>query len=226
VIDWQGVEVSERSRDGDADELPSLRPPHAEAGVGRVLFEVPLLLVAAAVIALVVKAFVAQAFFIPSESMEPQLATGDRVVVSRLSYELHEPRRGDVLVFDDPTQPPVVDRSLLPVRLGREALEALGVIEPRGRELIKRVVALPGETVWGQAGQVVVDGRPLVEPYLSGPGLTDDFPPVRVPDGHVFVMGDSRRNSKDSRRFGPVPTDLVVGRAIARVWPPGRIAHL
>ena len=226
MIDWQGVDVSERSRDRDPDELPSLRPPDATPGTARVLVEIPLLLVAAAVIALVVKAFLAQAFFIPSESMEPQLATGDRVVVSRLSYQLHEPRRGDVLVFDDPTQPPVVDRSLLPVRLGREALEALGVIEPRGRELIKRVVALPGETVWGQAGQVVVDGRPLIEPYLSNPDITDDFPPIRVPDDHVFVMGDSRRNSKDSRRFGPVPNDIVVGRAIARVWPPGRIAHL
>jgi signal peptidase I len=226
VIDWQGVDVSDRSRDRDPDELPSLRPPDAGSGTARVLVEIPLLLVAAAVIALVVKTFLAQAFFIPSESMEPQLATGDRVVVSRLSYQLHEPRRGDVLVFDDPTQPPVVDGSLLPVRLGREALEALGVVEPRGRELIKRVVALPGETVWGQAGQVVVDGRPLIEPYLSDPDITDDFAPIRVPDDHVFVMGDSRRNSKDSRRFGPVSNDLVVGRAIARVWPPGRIAHL
>lgn len=226
MIDWQGVDVSERSRDRDPDELPALRRPTAEPGPGRVLLEIPLLLVGAAVIALVVKAFLAQAFFIPSESMEPQLATGDRVVVSRLSYELHEPRRGDVVVFDDPAQPEAPDRSLLPVRLGRDALEALGVVEPRGRELIKRVVALPGETVWGQDGRVVIDGRPLIEPYLSELAVTDDFAPVRVPEDHVFVMGDSRRNSKDSRRFGPVPTELVVGRAIARVWPPGRIANL
>ena len=226
MIDWQGVDVSDRARDNDPDELPALHRPEAEAGAGRLLLEAPVLLVGAAVIALVVKAFLAQAFFIPSESMEPQLATGDRVVVSRLSYQLHEPRRGDVVVFDDPTQPEAVDRSLLPVRLGREALAALGVIEPRGRELIKRVVALPGETVWGQAGQVVVDGRALTEPYLADPSITDDFAPVRIPEGHVFVMGDSRRNSKDSRRFGPVPEELVVGRAIARVWPPGRVAHL
>lgn len=173
-----------------------------------------------------VKAFLAQAFFIPSESMEPQLVTGDRVVVSRLSYELHEPRRGDVVVFDDPTVLEVEDRSLLPVRLGRDALEALGVVEPRGRELIKRVVGLPGEAISSDGRGVLVDGRPLLEPYLDDDVVTDPFPQVRVPEGHVFVMGDSRRNSKDSRRFGPVEAERIVGRAIARVWPPQRAAWL
>ena len=172
-----------------------------------------------------VKAFLAQAFFIPSESMNPQLVTGDRVVVSRLSYDLHEPRRGDIVVFDDPTLLAQPDGSLLPVRLGRDALEALGIVQPRGRELIKRVVGLPGETVSGIGGHVRIDGQRLQEPYLDAP-ITDDFPPMFVPEGHVFVMGDSRRNSKDSRRFGPVPTESVVGRAIARVWPPQRVAWL
>ena len=173
-----------------------------------------------------VKAFLAQAFFIPSESMNPQLVTGDRVVVSRLAYDLHDPRRGDVVVFDDPTVLEQPDRSLLPIRLGRDALEALGVVQPRGRELIKRVVGLPGEQVSGSGGRVLIDGRPLQEPYLDDPLVTDDFPPISGPEGHVFVMGDSRRNSKDSRRFGPVATDEVVGRAIARVWPPTRVAWL
>jgi signal peptidase I len=147
-------------------------------------------------------------------------------VVSRLAYGLYEPRRGDIVVFDDPTALEVTDDSLLPIRLGREALEALGVVQPRGRELIKRVVGLPGENVSARGGQVLIDGQPLFEPYLDEGIITDDFPQIIVPDDHVFVMGDNRRNSKDSRRFGPVETELVVGRAIARVWPPGRIAFL
>ena len=226
MIDWQDVDVAERARADDPDELPALRSTGHETSPWRFALELPVLLVVAAVIALVVKAFLAQAFYIPSESMDPQLATGDRVVVSRLSYELHEPRRGDVVVFDDPTMPEVSDRSLLPVRLGREALEALGVLKPQGRELIKRVVALPGETVAGQDGRVLIDGQPLFEPYLDGSVVTSDFPSIVVPPDHVFVMGDNRTNSKDSRRFGPVDDELVVGRAIARVWPPARIAFL
>ncbi len=229
MIDWQGVEVAPSRQDGrpaaEADALPALRP-RLHHGPGRVLLEIPLLLVVAAVIALTVKAFVAQAFFIPSESMLPQLATGDRVVVSRTSYQLHEPRRGDIVVFDDPSEPELPDRSLLPVRLGREALEALGLVQPRDRELIKRVVGLPGETVSGRGGRVLIDGQPLREPYLDEWVVITDFAPVPVPEGHVFVMGDNRGNSKDSRRFGTVDVDHVVGRAIARVWPPGRIAWL
>ena len=190
------------------------------------MLEIPLVLLVAAVIALLVKAFVAQAFSIPSESMSPQLEAGDRVVVSSLAYDLHEPRRGDIVVFDDPAAAAGLDRSLLPVRLGREALEALGLVDPRGRDLIKRVIGLPGETVSSDGARVLIDGRRLVEPYLDAAVVTDPFPPVRVPEGHVFVMGDSRRNSTDSRRFGPVPTDEVVGRAIARVWPPTRVAWL
>ncbi len=220
MIDWP----TDRAH-ADGDELSPLRPPEREPSTLRLVAEIPALLAVAAVIALVVKAFLAQAFYIPSASMEPQLTAGDRVVVSRLAYGLHEPRRGDVVVFDDPTAPAVADGSVLPIRLGREALEALGVVRPRGRELIKRVVGLPGETVEARDGHVHVDGRYLVEPYLTDT-VTADFDPVLVPEGHVFVMGDNRGNSKDSRIFGPVPSELVVGRAIGLVWPPGRNSFL
>lgn len=192
----------------------------------RVALEIPVLIVFAAVIAVVVKSFLAQAFFIPSASMEPQLTAGDRVVVSRLAYDLHEPRRGDIVVFDDPAEPPGDDDSFVVLRLGRDALEAVGVVRPDERELIKRVIALPGEVVEGHGGGVHIDGRPLLEPYLPVSGTTTDFPAYTVPDGHVFVLGDNRSNSKDSRSFQAVPVDSIVGRAIARVWPPGRIAYL
>ncbi len=186
----------------------------------------PALVVVAVLAAILVKAFLAQAFFIPSASMEPQLRAGDRVVVSRLAYRLHEPRRGDIVVFDDPSEDATPDRPFIAVRLGRDALEAVGLLPPSGRELIKRVVGLPGETVEGHDSTVFIDGRPLFEPYLPPGTVIDDFGPFRVPVDHVFVMGDNRTNSKDSRYIGPVAIDTIVGRALARIWPPGRLAYL
>jgi signal peptidase I len=176
-------------------------------------------------IAFLLKTFLAQAFFIPSASMEPQLREGDRVVVSRVAYRLHDPRRGDVVVFDSP-EDVTPDRSPFPIRIVREVLEGAGVRQPSETELIKRVIALPQETVEGRGGHVFVDGRLLVEPYLSPEVLTSDFGPVLVPDGHVWVMGDNRGNSQDSRVFGAVPTSSIVGRALFRAWPPNRWAFL
>jgi signal peptidase I len=200
----------------------------AEAERPRLRREVPLLLGVAVVVALLLKAFVAQAFYIPSGSMEPQLAIGDRVVVSRLAYRLHDPRRGDIVVFPSLTEPAARDEGLLPVRLARELLVGLGLRQPAETELIKRVIGLPGETVEGVGGRVRINGLELHEPYLDPALATGDFPPVTVPEDHVFVMGDNRvpGMSQDSRAFGPVPIDSIVGRAVARVWPPGRVAYL
>lgn len=209
----------------DPDE-PSPRRPDDERPPWRAAFEIPLLLCFAAVIAIVVKTFVAQAFFIPSASMEPQLTAGDRVVVSRIAYQLHDPRRGDIVVFDDPLEVEEPDRSFVLVRAGREALEAIGIVGPDRTELIKRVIGLPGETVSARDGTVYVGSRPLREPYLPPDVIQSDFPPTLVPEDHVFVLGDNRSNSKDSRVFQAVPVDSIVGRAIARVWPPGRTAFL
>ncbi|MEO7428111.1 MAG: signal peptidase I [Acidimicrobiales bacterium] len=188
--------------------------------------EVPALVVAALVITLLVKGFLAQAFFIPSASMEPQLRKGDRVVVSRTSYRLHDVRRGDVIVFPSPAVPS--EREGLVARLGHDVLESVALRDPGDRELIKRVIGLPGETIEGRDGHVLINGRALVEPYLQPTVITSTFGPTAVPAGHVFVMGDNRTNSHDSRYpdIGTIDVDTIVGRALARVWPPARTAFL
>lgn len=201
------------------------RPPGHERRLPLAL-EVPLLLIAALAITLLVKAFLAQAFYIPSESMEPQLRQRDRVVVSRTAYRLHDPRRGDIVVFPSPAVP-AEDEGLV-TGLVHDVLESVALRDPGDRELIKRVIGLPGETIEGRDGGVVIDGRALVEPYLKPGVVTADFGPIVIPAGRVFVMGDNRSNSHDSRfpDVGPIDVDTIVGRAIARVWPPARAAFL
>ncbi|MEQ1788247.1 MAG: signal peptidase I [Acidimicrobiales bacterium] len=186
--------------------------------------ELVLLVVAALCLTLVVKANVAQAFSIPSSSMEPQLLVGDRVVVSRLSYRLHDVNRGDIVVFPSPDAVPD-DDGLVEGVVG-DLLETIGVREPGDDVLIKRVVGLPGETISAVDGRVVVDGHILMEPYLPDGLRTEAFGPVEIPAGEVFMMGDNRGNSADSRVIGTVDVDTIVGRAIARVWPPRRAAFL
>ena len=162
-------------------------------------------IVGALVVALVVKTFLFQAFYIPSASMEPTLEQGDRVLVNKLSYDLHDINRGDVVVFERPDSwTPAVD----------------GI-----DDLIKRVIGLPGETVELRGGDVYVDGEEIEEPYLPNGTETGPGPNGKerweVPDGHIFVMGDNRGNSSDSRFYedGFVAEDLVVGRAFVQVWP-------
>lgn len=180
--------------------------------------ELCLVLVVAVVIAVVVKSFVAQAFYIPSGSMLPQLQIGDRVVVSKLAYELHDPNRGDIVVFDNPRPSPSPPEPLAG-RLARSVLEAIGVSPPSTEEFIKRVIGLPGEVVEGRGGTIYVNGLQMVEPYLPPGTITADFGPVTVPEGHLWVMGDNRSSSSDSRVFGPIRESTVVGRAVVRVWP-------
>ncbi|HUR19088.1 MAG TPA: signal peptidase I [Acidimicrobiales bacterium] len=146
--------------------------------------------------ALVIKTFLFQAFYIPSESMLPTLKKQDRVLVNKLSYRVHDVHRGDVVVFERPPN------------------EA-GVI----RDLIKRVIGLPGETVEGKEGHIYIDGEALREPYLPPATTTSTFGPEKIPASHIWVMGDNRSNSSDSRVFGSISTSRVVGRAFVRVWP-------
>jgi signal peptidase I len=188
------------------------------SNVLQVIRELAVLVVTALVIAVVVKSFVAQAFYIPSGSMLPQLQINDRVVVSKVSYRLHDPRRGDIVVFDAPGGGPK-DDSPLPERAVRSVIQSIGLSAPSTDEYIKRVVGLPGERVEGLGGKVLVDGRQLIEPYLPAGVATGDFAAVIVPPHTLWVMGDNRGNSADSRVFGPIPQSTVVGRAFTRVWP-------
>ncbi|MEO7555154.1 MAG: signal peptidase I [Acidimicrobiales bacterium] len=182
----------------------------------------------AAVVALVIKAFLFQAFYIPSSSMEPTLKVGDRVLVNKASYRLHDIGRGDVIVFRRPA-----DRaSTVEVQScdGRTITIARSsaLADEKVDDLIKRVVALPGERIERRDdGHLYIDDHPLEEPYVHQTnGVTDLTPAflfdaqcIVVPDHQVFVLGDNRRNSQASNYFGPIDDNLIVGRAFVRVWP-------
>ena len=196
------------------------------SSVVRGLAELPILAVIALTVAFVLKTFVAQAFYIPSRSMEPQLHVGDRVIVSKLAYQFHDPNRGDIVVFPSPNQRGGGDDGTLPGRVFRGILEGVGLGKPDETILIKRVIALPGETVEGREGRVYINGRLLVEPYLPAEVRTEDFGPATIPEGQLWVMGDNRLDSSDSHVFGPITQESVIGRAIAKVWPVGEPSFL
>jgi signal peptidase I len=195
-------------------------PPKPRSLLG----ELPLLLAVAFVIAFLVKTFVAQAFFIPSESMVHTLEVGDRVLVSRMSYHLHEPNRGDIVVFTSPFETQKKSDPL-PSRVIHTVLESVGLRQPSTEDFIKRVIGLPGETVEGKDGKIFISGRQLVEPYL-GEQPIGDFPAKTIPKGQLWVMGDNRNRSSDSRVFGPIKKSKIVGRAILRIWPVNRLGFL
>jgi signal peptidase I len=186
---------------------------------GRLVREAVVLVATAMIIAFLIKTFVAQAFFIPSGSMIPQLNVGDRVVVSKLAYRLHDPHRGDIVVFDAPNQVAVKDDQGLPGKVVKGILESIGLSTPSTEEYIKRVIGLPGDRVEGRDGRVYVNDRELVEPYLPQGPTTRDFEPVELGADQLWVMGDNRENSSDSRVFGPITEDTIVGRAFVKVWP-------
>jgi signal peptidase I len=179
----------------------------------------------ALLVAVVIKTFLFQAFYIPSVSMEPTLKVGDRVLVNKLSYKLHDVHRGDIVVFErPPTDPQTVEGcdgqpvTITPQKSTEEV-----------HDLIKRVVAVGGETVESRGGRVFINGTPLSEPYLPAGVSTPSFESsacIRVPKGDVFVLGDNRPNSAASNRFGPISENLIVGRAFIRVWPLGSIGGI
>lgn len=149
--------------------------------------------------------------------MLPTIEVNDRVMVNKLAYQLGEVDRGDIVVFRDPASPEI-DESI-PEAVIRSVLEAVGV-RTRGRDdLIKRVVGLPGETVLIRDNQVLIDGAALAEPYLTDSVTMPDEGPFEVGPDEVFVMGDNRQFSFDSRRFGTIDTENLIGEAFITIWP-------
>ena len=162
----------------------------------RVLREILETMIPAVIIALLINLLLAQATRVYGQSMEPNLHTDQRLVVEKISYNrwwpVRGPQRGDVVVFR---------------------------VDPDSDLLIKRVIGLPGDRVEIRSGQVIINGAPLDEPYITRPTY-GDYGPVDVPPLHIFVLGDNRGFSNDSRAFGALPLDSIIGRAWVSYWPP------
>jgi signal peptidase I len=166
----------------------------------RILLELPIiLLISFALVFGFVRPVIAAPFYVGSQSMVPTLMVWDRILINKLAYDFAEPQRGDIVLFESPE----------------------GGEEP----LIKRVVGLPGDTIEVRAGKLYIDGRRQREPYVNNHLRTMQSPygPTEVPEGHYFMMGDNRGNSADSRFFGPVPEENLIGEALFRFWPPSRV---
>jgi signal peptidase I len=191
-----------------SEEWPPWLLPPGQPGRGRWRWALEWLIVlgVAVVLAFGVRIYVAQMFYIPSGSMLPTLQVGDRIVVDKLSYHLHTVSRGDVVVFKRPP----LEQADYP-------------------DLVKRVIGLPGDTIASVRGRITINGRPLAEPWLPVP-VPETLPsplaapfslnrPYTVPPGEYYVMGDNRTDSEDSRYFGPIPADLIVGKMMFKAWP-------
>jgi len=202
---------------GEGNRAPEKRPGTSD-GRRRALVEWVVIVVVALVAALLIKTFAVQAFSIPSQSMEPTLMPGDRVLVDKLASDFSPVRTGDIVVF----RRPPADTSAV-------------------NDLIKRVIGGPGQSIYVANCKVYVNGKELIQPYLpegwespsseyctvwDAPGMLNLPDPYTVPAGHYFVMGDNRKDSDDSRYWGPVPASYLVGVAFVRMWPPSRVGSL
>ena len=169
----------------------------------RILAETAITLLAAVLLSVLVRTYAFETFFIPSGSMIPTLGVYDRVLVRKAFFDWHDVHEGDIVVFGHPP----LDHCP----------------GPQDEDLIKRVIALPGQTIYSAGGAVYVDGRRLAEPYLPspdplGPPIASSTHPYRVPAGEFYVLGDNRALSCDSRYWGPVTGSSIVGRAIVVIW--------
>lgn len=204
--------TDETADDGGPIEATGERRRRRRRSATRNAVEWGIVLVGALGVALVVKTWLFQAFYIPSESMLPTLAVGDRVLVNKVSYDIGDVDRGDIVVFERPED------------------WNTGAID----DLIKRVIGLPGDTISAREGQVYVDGELLDEPWLAAEdeGVTRfeassgcDVECTLGPN-ELFVLGDNRDNSSASNVYGPIDFERVVGRAFIRVWPIGEFGGI
>ncbi len=160
-------------------------------------------LLIALVVALVVRVAIAEPRYIPSNSMDPTLHISDRLLVDKISYRWQAAHRGDIVVFKPPAKL---------VKLGYKSDQAF----------IKRIIGEPGDTLQIAAGQVILNGQPLPEPYIAE-SPRYEMPAVTVPSGYVFVLGDNRNDSNDSHVWGPLPRQNLIGKARLRFWPLDRL---
>lgn len=183
------------------EDASRVAPAKGRSRAFRWVIEVVVIVAAAFVLALLVQQFIVKPFAIPSPSMENTLLEGDRVLVNRLVYHFHPPKRGDVIVFHPP---------------GRTDSDPF----------IKRVVAVAGDTIAVHDGQLYLNRVAQDEPYVKNYPIEGDYPETKIASGFVWAMGDNRNNSGDSRVFGPVPLKSIMGEAFAIYWPLGRIRGL
>jgi signal peptidase I len=196
-----GAEAAEIET-AEAEAAAAGEEPRRRKGWRRGLVELGVILVVAVVLAGLVRTFAFQTFWIPSASMVPTLQVYDRVIVQKAFYTWHDVREGDIVVF---THPPL-DRC------------------PGGDgDLVKRVIALPGQTIYSSGNTIYINGRPLAEPYLPqddplGLAIASRQDPYRVPPGEFYMMGDNRSDSCDSRYWGPIEGSTIVGKVVLTIW--------
>jgi len=177
-----------------------------------------MIIATAFVLAMAVQAWAVKPYRIPSGSMEPTLDIGQRVLANRFIYRFSDPKVGDIIVF----HPPVLRRCGVVQGTGEPCREATP--QEADENFIKRIVAGPGDTLSIREGHPVVNGVEKVDEPYTNPCVSCNFPTtITIPPGHYFVMGDNRGGSFDSRYWGPVPRDWIIGKAFATYWPPERV---